>query len=174
MEPIPRHNPARLIAVGAAALLVLLVAAVIYLLVQSSGAAPQKHRVDELVANYNAHIGEFRTIAQLASVEATFGIDVSSGSLGSNDIDSTDVPGYSAILTALHDVGAQHVSASDHAVDVTTSSEGLAVSGRESGYYYTASPDVETVTLDVARSPDAPQYWLYPLGDGWYASEYRF
>jgi len=169
MRMRPRH---RIIARPAAILTVC--AILLAALIVSGCASDQQPTVDALAANYHAHRQQFRTMALLASVDATFGIDVSSGSLGSNTIQSADVPRYSEILAALDAIGAQHLSASDHELDVTTASEGLAVSGRESGYYYTTSSDVETVTLDVARSPDAPRLWFYPLGEGWYAAEYRF
>lgn len=174
MEPIPRRDPARFFAAGAVAVLVLLLAAVFYLVSQLATTPLEDHVVDGLSANYRAHRSEFKTIARLASVDATFGIDVASGSFGADDAKSGDVPGYGEILRALHTVGAKHLSASDHELNVTAASEGLAVSGRESGYFYTTSSDVETVTLDVARGPSAPRIWLYPLGNGWYASDYRF
>lgn len=174
MEPIPRHDPALIPKAGAVAALVILLAAVLALFYQARTAVPQDHRVDKLVANFQANRESFRKIAALSSVDATFAIDVSYGDLGSNELTAGAVPHYREILDALDAIGAEHVSAADHALNVDTMAEGLAVSGRQSGYFYTTASDVETVTIDVARSEDAPRTWLYPLGDGWYASDYRF
>ncbi len=137
-------------------------------------ACTSKPTVDELVSKYDANREHFRTIATLASVDATFGIDVGTGGLGGDNVDSKDLPGYARVLKALRAVGAEHLDASDHSLDVVTAREGLAASGSEAGYYYTTSSDVETVTLEAARSQDAPRLWYYPLGDGWYATNYRF
>lgn len=174
MELVRRKTPTLFRAASEIMLLAVLVVLSLLLLNRFATAASQDDRVDRLVANYRAHEDEFRTIASLASVDATFGIDVASGRLGGNGITSEDVPLYGEVLRALDAVGAEHVSASSHALDVVTASEGLAVSGRESGYFYSTASDVDTVTLEEARSRNAPRTWLYPLGSGWYASDYRF
>jgi len=127
--------------------------------------------VDQLVSRYQTNRAHFAQIAGLASVDATFGVEVDKYGARGIDIKDKVVSRYSKALAT---IGATHVSASDHTLDVTLGSEGLAVSGAEWGYYYSTDSAEETVSLDVARSPDAPEMWLYPLGDGWYATVYRF
>jgi hypothetical protein len=149
--------------------------AVAVLAVLDYASAPKSvSRVDELVSGYEANRERFSNIERLASVDATFGIDVDRLRFAGDGVSSTDVPDYGEILETLQAVGAVRVSASDHALELTTHSEGLAVSGRNSGYFYSTASDVETVTLEVARSPEAPRNWLYPLGNGWYAFDYSY
>jgi hypothetical protein len=127
--------------------------------------------VDRLAANYRAHRGDFRALAELSSQDATFGIDVRRRGVLGHGISNSAAKPFEAPMRA---VGAKNLTFGGGDLEVLLGQEGLAVSGVDWGDGHYSSPPSDVVSIDVARNRDAPELWFYPLGDGWYAMVNRF
>jgi hypothetical protein len=126
--------------------------------------------IDTLAADYHAHRSEFARLTPLAA-QGNFVIDLKRHAARASALGTGTV---TSAKEALRSIGAQRIEGYDGTLDVELGSEGLAVSGVSWGYYYSSAVPSETVSVDVARGNDAPRLWYVQLGDGWYATVYRF
>jgi len=136
-----------------------------------TGLAPKVLSVDQLDAHYRAHRSAFAALVPLASSGSGSVIDVKMHAVHAPGISQADV---ASAQTVLRSIDAERAEADEGELYVEMGSDGLAVSGVSWGYCYCMIPPSQTVTLEVARSKDAPEIWFCPLGDGWYATVDRF
>jgi len=144
---------------------------VVLTLLALGGCGPDVPTVDEMVAHYEANRAGFGRIARSIPPDGSFRVDLSEGAVASDGVSAFEAAKY---VEMLREVDATYLQSWEGDFEVLLGSEGLAVSGVDWGYFHSTEAPDDLVTLEEARSWNAPRLWYYPLGDGWYAKVYSY
>jgi len=119
---------------------------------------------------FEAQRDEFASVALLAESHGDLAVAPTYSSTPTGPVPAQFRDRYKGFI---HDVGAQRIEFYDGDIDVVVASEGLGVSGVETGYAHPVSqPDNVLPWSEIDTPHDDIVY--FALEDGWYAYVYRF